>query len=124
MNARAAARVPRPPPPPSPFGTPPSAAAELLAIAAGAHPSLEEVVSLWPAGQRDRLVLWIGREANGQAHVRARLREHDLDAADLAVDVARQARRIRSDVPVVFELGEGRTQVVPLASLSGAALPR
>jgi hypothetical protein len=65
--------------------------------------------------------LWISRDENGQARVRARLREHDLDGVELAVDVARQARRIRSDIPVVFELGEGRTQVVPLASLAGGA---
>ncbi len=118
MNARAAAaRVPRPPPPS--FHRPTVATdAELRALAASARPAPEEVLSLWPASQRERLVLWIRRDGTGNAEVRARLREHDLDAGDLAKDLARQARRIRGDVPVVFELGEGRSCVVPLASLA------
>jgi hypothetical protein len=76
------------------------------------RPSLEEILSLWPEHRRHDLVAWIIVDAAGGVQVAARLREHDFDAGGLGV--AREVRRIRGDVPLVFELPGERKVVVPL----------
>jgi hypothetical protein len=81
------------------------------------RPMLREVVSLWPAGQRGRLALWIRRDEAGRPQIRARLRDHDFDLSD----AAREVRRIRNDVAMVFELDSGRTVTAPWRSLDDAS---
>jgi hypothetical protein len=54
------------------------------------------------------------RESSGAPLIVARLRE---DARDLR---GAEAHRTRGSVPVTFELGDGRTVVVPLRLLEAA----
>jgi hypothetical protein len=85
------------------------------AAVAGARPSLDDVLSLWPAGQRYRVVLRARLGADGGVSIGAHLREQAVEAQ--APDVARDVRRIRSDVPVVLELDEASSVVVPMRTL-------
>ena len=87
----------------------------------GAQPSLDEILSLWPADRHDRIVLWVKLGEAGEAGERgdvvigARPREQTLAGAPR--EVKRLLQRIRTDVPVVFELHDGGTVVVPLRAL-------
>jgi hypothetical protein len=85
-------------------------------LAASARPTPHEVISLWPAEQRAHLVLWIRLDEAGKPQICARLRDLDLGQPDLT----REVRRIRGDIPVVFELDGGRTVVVPWRLLGAA----
>jgi hypothetical protein len=85
------------------------------AALAGARPSLEEILSLWPLARRDRVVLWAELGADGAICVRATLREHVLRREP--VDLARGVRRIRDDVPVVLGLAGVGQVVVPMRAL-------
>jgi hypothetical protein len=85
----------------------------IAAIVARAHPSLADVVSLWPRARRADLVVAIRVDEAGRPSLRAWLRAHDFDVGD--ADVARAIRAIRGDVPVVIDLGD-RVAVLPLAA--------
>lgn len=85
------------------------------AALAGARPSLDEILSLWPAGQRDRIVLRARLGADGGISTGALLREQAFEAQP--PDVARDVRRIRNDVPVILELDEVGTVVIPMRAL-------
>jgi hypothetical protein len=85
---------------------------EVRELGSSARHTLREVISLWPADQRKRLVVWIRRDERGAPQIRARLRDPELDGPELAPELAFDLRRVRGDVPVVFEL-EGKTVVVP-----------
>jgi hypothetical protein len=74
------------------------------------------MISLWPAERRAHLVLWIRLDEAGKPQICARLRDLDLGQLHLT----REVRRIRGDIPVVFELDGGRTVVVPWRSLGDA----
>jgi hypothetical protein len=76
------------------------------------RPSPEELLSLWPESRRHDLVLRIVIDAAGGVQVAAQLREHDFDVG--GPGVAREVRRIRGDVPLVFDLPGERKIVVPL----------
>jgi hypothetical protein len=90
----------------------------ILAAMARARPLLEEVLSLWPAEERSRLVLWVD-VAGPALEIKARLR--DGDAKEGRDSVARQVHRVKRDVAVVIEL-EGKDPVVlPWRSLREAA---
>jgi hypothetical protein len=91
---------------------PPALQVELRGVVALLRPSPEELLSLWPEYRRHDLVVWILVDAAGSVQVAARLREHDVDAG--GPGVAREVRRIRGDVPLVFELPGERKIVVPL----------
>lgn len=91
---------------------PPALQVELRGVVALLRPSPEEILSLWPQHRRDDLVVWILVDADGGVQVAARLREHDFDAG--GPGIAREVRRIRGDVPLVFELPGERKIVVPL----------
>jgi hypothetical protein len=82
---------------------------------AGARPSLEEVLSLWPADQRDRLVLWVKVGLAGNVVIGAHPRAQPLAGA--AREINRDLLRIRDDVPVVLELHDQRIVVLPLRAL-------
>jgi hypothetical protein len=80
-----------------------------------ARPSLDEILSLWPAGHHGRVVLWVRVGTDGGVTVGAHLREQALEAQP--PDVARDVRRIRNDVPVVLELDAVGSVVVPMRAL-------
>ena len=84
-----------------------------LVTSAGRAP--REVISLWPADRRRRLVVSIRRDEGRQVQVRAWIRGGDLDAPNAA-----RIRAIRGDVAVVVELDSGRTVIVPWRSLESA----
>ena len=92
--------------------TPEEAARQALS---GAQPSLDEILSLWPANRRTRIVLWVKLGEAGNVVIGAQPREQPIAAAP--PEVKRLVRRIRTDVPVVLELYDGRTAVVPLRAL-------
>ena len=96
--------------------TPEEAARRALA---GAQPSLAEILSLWPAERRLRIVLWVKLGEAGTIVIGAHPREQPIAGA--APEVKRLVRRIRADVPVVLELPDGGTVVVPLRVLGEAA---
>jgi hypothetical protein len=100
---------------------PPALQVELRGVVALLRPSPEEILSLWPEHRRHDLVVWIIVDAAGGVQVAARLREHDFDAGGLGV--AREVRRIRGDVPLVFELPGDRKVVVPLRKVSAGDAP-
>jgi hypothetical protein len=85
------------------------------AALAGARPSLEELLSLWPFGRRDAVVLRATLGTDGAVSVGANLRERVLESEPS--DLARGVRQIRGDVPVVLELAGVGWVVVPLRSL-------
>jgi hypothetical protein len=91
---------------------------EVLAAMARARPLLEEVLSLWPAEQRSKLVLWVD-VAGPELGVKARLR--DADATEGRDAVARQVHRVKRDVAIVIELEGKAPVVVPWRSLREAA---
>jgi hypothetical protein len=82
---------------------------------ADARPSLDEILSLWPVGHHDRIVLWARLGADGGIAVGAHLREEPFGARP--PEVARDVRRIRNDVPVVLELDTVGSVVVPMRAL-------
>ena len=84
---------------------------------ADARPSLDEILSLWPVGHHDRVVLWARLGTDGGLAVGAQLREQALEAQP--PEVARDVRRIRNDVPVVLELDAVGSVVVPMRALTG-----
>jgi hypothetical protein len=87
---------------------------ELLALLARVRPSLLELVSLWPVGQQRQLALFIGTAPSGDAQIRARLRG---DRGDERRESTGGRARSRDDLPVTFELGDGRTIVLRLAAV-------
>lgn len=80
-----------------------------------ARPPPEELLSLWPPALRLRLVLFVRVDEAGRVDISARLREHDFDPG--GADLARRVRRVRGDVPVVFDRAGARPVVVPWALL-------
>jgi hypothetical protein len=88
------------------------------AALAGARPSLDEILSLWPTGQRGRVVLWARLGADGAISTGAHLREQASEAQP--PDVARDVRRIRNDVPVVLALDDVGSVVVPMRTLEAS----
>ena len=78
-----------------------------------AQPSPAELLTLWPAELRLRLVLLVRVDESGGVEVSARLREHDFEPS--APNLARQVRRVRGDVPVVVHTPGARPVVVPWA---------
>jgi hypothetical protein len=86
-----------------------------LAIAS-AKPSPRDILSLWPSDQRERLVLWAFVGPANEVAIAARFRKHAFDGALRAL--SHDLRRIRGDVPVVVELHDGRTIIMPLRALS------
>jgi hypothetical protein len=85
---------------------------------AAARPSLEEILSLWPFGRRNGVVLWAKLDTDGSVSIGASLRERALEREP--PDVVREVRRIRDDVPVVLErMGVGRV-VLPMRELGDA----
>jgi hypothetical protein len=89
---------------------------ELRQLAARARPTPREVISLWPPKQRAHLILWIRLDETGKLQICARVRDGDLGQPDLT----REVRRIRRDIPIVFELDGRRTVVVPWRLLEAA----
>jgi hypothetical protein len=85
------------------------------AALAGAHPSLDEILSLWPVGRHDRIVLRARLGTDGAISIGAHMREHAFEGQPR--DLARDVRRIRNDVPVVLELDEVGSVVVPMRTL-------
>jgi hypothetical protein len=82
---------------------------------AAARPSLDEILSLWPFGRHNGVVLWAKLEVDGSVSIGANLRERALERE--APEVVREVRRIRDDVPVALErVGVGRV-VMPLREL-------
>jgi hypothetical protein len=81
----------------------------------GARPFLDEVLSLWPGDRRDRIVLWVRVEPAGNVEIVAHPREQRVAGA--APEIERDLGRIRDDVPVVLELHDGGTVVLPLRAL-------
>jgi hypothetical protein len=75
-----------------------------------ARPSLAEILSVWPANQRDRLVIRIKVGDTGDVSIGAQLRDRENAAPELK----RALRRIQDDVPVILALRDGTTEVVPL----------
>ena len=86
----------------------------------GAEPSLDEILSLWPADRRLPIVLWVKLGEAGNIVIGAHPRQPLIAGAP--PEVKRLVRRIRSDVPVVLELPDG-TVVVPLRALREASKP-
>jgi hypothetical protein len=86
---------------------------ELRELLARVRPSPAELVSLWPSGKRKHVALFI-RASSGAPSIVARLREDPFDPG------GSDAHRTRGAVPVTFELGDGRTIVVPLRLLEAA----
>jgi hypothetical protein len=84
---------------------------------AGTRPSLDEILSLWPVGHHDRVVLWARVGADGGLAVGARMRDQPFGTQP--PEVAREVRRIRNDVPVVLELDAVGSVVVPMRTLTG-----
>jgi hypothetical protein len=81
----------------------------------GARPSLDEILSLWPVARHDRIVLWARVSTDGAISLGARLREQAFEGQSPAL--ARDVRRIRNDVPVVLELDNVGSVVVPMREL-------
>jgi hypothetical protein len=88
---------------------------DLLALLARVRPSLLELVSLWPEGQQKQLALFVGTARSGDPQVRALLCSGDR--GDHRGESARSRARSRDDLPVTFELGDGRMMVLPLAAV-------
>jgi hypothetical protein len=88
---------------------------ELLALLVRVRPSLLELVSLWPEGQQKQLALVIGTAPSGDPHICARLCSGDR--GDHQGESARPRARSRDELPVTFELGNGRTVILPLAAV-------
>ena len=84
-----------------------SLAPEVESALAEARASLIELRSVWPASQRDRLVVWVRADEAGGNVVGARLR------------AAAEAVHVPNDVPILVELPGGRTVVVPWRAFSG-----
>ena len=82
---------------------------------ASARPSLDEILSLWPVGRHNRIVLRARLAADGAISIGAHMREQTLEGQP--PDLARDVRRIRDDVPVVLELDEVGSVVVPMRAL-------
>jgi hypothetical protein len=83
--------------------------AEALATAGRVRGWLSELITLWPSSQRGEVVLWV-RTADGETSAGARMRAQVMAGVD---SIARRVRKIRNDVPVVVEIGGGRTVVAP-----------
>jgi hypothetical protein len=81
----------------------------------GARPSLDEILSLWPADRRNCIVLWVKVGHAGSLVIGAHPR--DQPVAGAGRKVARDLRRIRDDVPVVLEFHDRGTVIVPLRTL-------
>jgi hypothetical protein len=84
------------------------------------RPSLEDILSLWPQDQHDRLVLWARLGRGGEVAIGAQLRDEPIEGAGERCDLARDVRRIRGDIPVVVELAGAPKVVLPLRALHGA----
>ena len=95
--------------------TPEEAARRALSVA---QPSLEEILSLWPVERRFHIVLWVKLGEAGNVVIGAHPRGQPIAGAP--PEVKRLVRRIRTDVPVVLELHDGVTVVVPLRALREA----
>ncbi len=83
---------------------------------AGARPSLDDILSVWPLSERARLILWVLMGPGLEITIAARFRDHALEGASR--ELFRGLRRIRDDIPVVVERDDGRTVVVPLRRLT------
>lgn len=81
----------------------------------GARPSLDEVLSLWPADRRDHIVLWVKVGYGGDLVIGAHARGQPVAGAGRRVKS--DVRRIRDDVPVVLEFHDRDTVIVPLRTL-------
>jgi hypothetical protein len=88
---------------------------ELLALLVRARPSLLELVSLWPEAQQKQLALFIGTAPSGDPQICARLRSGGR--RDQRRGSTGRRARSRDDLPVTFELGDGRTVVLRLAAV-------
>jgi hypothetical protein len=96
-------------------GAPAGIEGAVRAALAGARPSLDEILSLWPVGHHDRIVLWARLAVDGGIAVGAHLREQPFGAQTPAV--ARDVRRIRNDVPVILEVEAVGSVVIPMRAL-------
>ena len=109
MPARA--YLPRPEAPAAPVAL----TDEIQLALAGATPSLEEILSLWPAKQHNRLVLRAKLGPPGDVAISAQLRQ---DAGErISAPVPPNLFRLRGDVPIVVEHPDGREVVVSLRAL-------
>jgi hypothetical protein len=88
---------------------------ELIALLARVRSSLLELVSLWPEGQQRQLAVFVGTTPSGEPEICARLCSGDR--GDHRGKSARPRARSRDELPVTFELGDGRTIVLPLAAV-------
>jgi len=88
---------------------------EIRTVLPRLRPSPVEIASLWPADRRERVFLVVSIDAAGNTAIQARTRDEDRGAC--AADLLRRLRRVRNDVPVVFDWGDGRSIVVPLRAL-------
>jgi hypothetical protein len=84
-------------------------------VVAGARTALDEILSLWPPAEHERIVLWASFGPLGKISTGARFRRHVFDG--VSRELARDLRRIRGDVPVVLELTDGSVVVVPLKAI-------
>jgi hypothetical protein len=88
---------------------------ELLTLLTRVRPSLLELVSIWPEGQQKLLALFVGTAPSGAPHICARLCSGNH--GDHQIEPARPRARSREELPVTFELGNGRTVVLSLAAV-------
>jgi hypothetical protein len=86
-----------------------SADSEVRSVLLRARPLLEEVLSLWPAEKRPKLVLWVDLVGT-EVQVKARLRDGE-----------RQVRRVKGDAAIVVELPGKATVVIALQAVRAAA---
>jgi hypothetical protein len=77
----------------------------------GARPSVDEILSVWPADRRNRVVIWVKVGRAGNVVIGANLRERHVE------NTGHDLKHIRDDVPVVVEFHDRRTVVLPLRLL-------
>jgi hypothetical protein len=95
-----------------------SADAAILAAMTRARPLVEEILSLWPAEMRRKLVVSI-EVSSSELSVRARLRSATADGTGSKVEDL--VRRVRGDAAIVFERPGEVPVVVPLQAMRRAA---
>jgi hypothetical protein len=86
---------------------------ELRAVITRARPSPEEIVTIWPARMRKRVSVFIRVESTGEARVSARLDDAHEQVDMIAPKRTRDGRRSLGGRPLLVELADGRTVLVP-----------